>query len=521
MARILIITSRLAEPIVRSALSRARTKHSVDVLVMPVQIAAFLNTNYVASYLKDLGVKNYDYILLPGLTSGSGKIVEEAIGIKTVKGPINAYDLVDILELDDLGILSPNEPADNVLADIFTERSKDMLKKLEEELVRGDSVLVGKLRVPINPPPIRVATEITEVHRLENNVLIEKVKKYIDNGADIVVLGFEALNPHPDEVVRAIKVIKKEFDIPVAVDTSIPSELNVSLRHGVDMIINIDLTNIDKIDYIDKDIAVVVIPMDPSTNSIPSNPEDRVEILEKTVNTVKSRGFEKIFADAILEPFLRTFSSLLAFYMFKRRNPSIPMFAGIGNVTELIDVDSVGVNASMVMLCQEIGVSIVLTVEKSVKAQGSTLETKIASQMASLAYIKNSPPKNLGLSLLILKDKKRYEEEFVEKPDIVAEAYEEEKPYTLDPLGVFKIRVNHDLGYIEALYIGKKGRILIKGRTAKAIQNKILELGLVSQLSHAMYLGRELMKAEIALQLSKNYVQEMPLFTKPRFIKIY
>jgi dihydropteroate synthase-like protein len=520
MARILIVTSRLAEPIVRSALSRVRTKHSVDVLVMPVQVAAFLNTNYVASYLKDLGVKNYDYILLPGLVSGSGKIVEEVVGIKTVKGPVNAYDLVDVLELDDLSILSSDEPADNVLVSIFIERGKEMLKRLEEKLVYGGSVLVGKLRVPINPPPIRVATEITEVHRLENNVLIEKVKKYIDNGADIVVLGFEALNPHPDEVVRAIKVIKKEFDIPVAVDTPIPSELNASLRHGVDMAVNIDLTNIDKIGYVDKDVAVVVIPTDPSTNSIPSNPMDRVEILEKTVNTVRSRGFEKMFADAILEPFLRTFSSLLAFYMFKRRNPSTPMFAGIGNVTELIDVDSVGINASMVMLCQEIGISIVLTVEKSVKAQGSTLETKIASQMASLAYVKNSHPKNLGLSLLILKDKRRYGEEFIEKPDVIVEAIEEDKPYILDPLGVFKIRVDHNLGCIEALYIGKKGRILIRGRTAKSIQNKILELGLVSQLSHAIYLGRELIKAEIALQLGKNYIQEMSLFTKPRFIKI-
>jgi dihydropteroate synthase-like protein len=172
------------------------------------------------------------------------------------------------------------------------------------------------------------------------------------------------------------------------------------------------------------------------------------------------------------------------------------------------------------MILQEIGASVVLVVEKSVKAQGSTLETKIASQMATLAYFKNSPPKNLGISLLILKDKKRYDIEFEREYDILIEAIEEEKPYTLDPLGVFKIRVNHELKYIEALYIGKKGRILIRGKSAKAIQNKILELGLISQLSHAMYLGREIAKAEIALQLGKNYVQEKSVFTKPKYIKL-
>jgi len=120
----------------------------------------------------------------------------------------------------------------------------------------------------------------------------------------------------------------------------------------------------------------------------------------------------------------------------------------------------------------------------------------------------------------MLKDKKRYDEETDEEYDTVIYAVGEEKPYTLDPVGVFKIRVNHKLECIEALYIGRKGRILIRGRSARAIQHEILERGLVSQLSHAMYLGRELAKAEIALQLGKNYVQEKPLFSKPKYIKI-
>jgi dihydropteroate synthase-like protein len=520
LARVLIITGRLAEPIIRRVLAESRVKHDVDVLVTPVQIAAFLTTEYIARYLKELNVKGYDYILIPGLARGSGRVIEEVIGIKTVKGPVNAYDLAEVLKLDDLGVLSPDIPADEVIGGIIEERNREILRFFENSLTNENSILVGKLRVPLTPPPIRVATEITEVHLLNDEKLVETALRYLESGADILVLGFEALESHPEEVYKAVKVLKRELDVPVAVDTSIPSEISSAIKADVDMIINVDLTNIDKVEYINDEVAVVTIPRDPVSGVIPTNPDIRVMLLEKAIIAVKKKGFNKIFADAVLEPFGQFFSSLLAYSMFKQRNSQIPLFAGIGNVTELIDVDSVGVNASVVMILQEIGASVVLVVEKSVKAQGSTLETKIASQMATLAYFKNSPPKNLGISLLILKDKKRYDIEFEREYDILIEAIEEEKPYTLDPLGVFKIRVNHELKYIEALYIGKKGRILIRGKSAKAIQNKILELGLISQLSHAMYLGREIAKAEIALQLGKNYVQEKSVFTKPKYIKL-
>ena len=520
MARILIITGRLAEPIIRRVLAEARTEHEVDVLVTPVQVAAFLTSEYIARYLRERGVRGYDYILIPGLARGSGRVVEEATGIKTVKGTVNAYDLVDLLKLSDLSALSPDMPADDVISSIIEERNKEILKSFESSLTDENSLVIGKLRVPLNPPPLRVATEITETHLISEERLVEEALKYVESGADIIVLGFEALQAHPDKVYRAIRVLKSKLDVPVAVDTSIPSEIYSAIQASVDMIVNIDLININKIEHVERDIAVVTIPRDPVTSSIPREPNLRVELLEKTVNTVKSRGFEKILADAVLEPFGQFFSSLLAYYMFKQRNPRIPLFVGIGNVTELVDVDSIGVNASLVMTAQEIGASVVLVVEKSVKTVGSTLEVKIASQMATLAHHKNSPPKNLGLSLLVLKDKRRYDVEFEKDYGIVVEALEEERLYTLDPLGAFKIRVNRELNYIEALYMGKKGRILIRGKSAKAIQDKIIELELISQLSHAMYLGRELAKAEIALQLSKNYIQEKPLFIKPKYIKL-
>ncbi|MCD6341215.1 MAG: DUF4346 domain-containing protein, partial [Desulfurococcales archaeon] len=163
-----------------------------------------------------------------------------------------------------------------------------------------------------------------------------------------------------------------------------------------------------------------------------------------------------------------------------------------------------------------------LTVEKSTKAQGSTLEVATASQMASIAWVRESPPKDLGIDLLILKDKTRVAipltvDREVRVINVGGKVSEELRHTGLDPMGIFKIRVNYDDEVIEALYIGRKGRILIRGKNAKSIMNYILENKLVSKLSHAAYLGSELTKAEEALRIRKNYVQEEPLFKEKRY----
>ncbi|MCX9025622.1 MAG: DUF4346 domain-containing protein, partial [Candidatus Methanoperedens sp.] len=43
---------------------------------------------------------------------------------------------------------------------------------------------------------------------------------------------------------------------------------------------------------------------------------------------------------------------------------------------------------------------------------------------------------------------------------------------------------------------------------AKDVLETIVRLGLVSRLDHAGYLGRELMKAELALKFKRSYSQD-------------
>lgn len=58
---------------------------------------------------------------------------------------------------------------------------------------------------------------------------------------------------------------------------------------------------------------------------------------------------------------------------------------------------------------------------------------------------------------------------------------------------------------------GQEYKVVV-GNNAEEICNKLIELKLVSSLSHAMYLGRELKRAEYALKHSRDYVQDAESF---------
>ncbi len=56
--------------------------------------------------------------------------------------------------------------------------------------------------------------------------------------------------------------------------------------------------------------------------------------------------------------------------------------------------------------------------------------------------------------------------------------------------------------------------IIIKGKDVTKIYRKIVNLGLVSMLDHAAYLGSEIQKAYVALKMKKSYIQDLDLFEK-------
>ena len=55
------------------------------------------------------------------------------------------------------------------------------------------------------------------------------------------------------------------------------------------------------------------------------------------------------------------------------------------------------------------------------------------------------------------------------------------------------------------------GPLLIKGQDAESIYKALLKLGIVSELSHAFYLGKELSKAEYSLFLNSPYFEDVDI----------
>ena len=88
--------------------------------------------------------------------------------------------------------------------------------------------------------------------------------------------------------------------------------------------------------------------------------------------------------------------------------------------------------------------------------------------------------------------------------------YDDMKEFTLDPKGYFLIRVNREKQRVEVGHCGERNEVdvMVYGNTAIEIYMTIIKKGLVGDLGHAAYLGREIEKACLALKHGLKYVQD-------------
>ena len=91
------------------------------------------------------------------------------------------------------------------------------------------------------------------------------------------------------------------------------------------------------------------------------------------------------------------------------------------------------------------------------------------------------------------------------------------KTLRLDKAGFFIVLPQATTGLIICEHYENSGRLahVIEGRQAAVIAATVIEEGLVTQLDHAAYLGRELAKAEIALKTGAHYEQDAALGILP------
>lgn len=516
---VLIVTGTLAEDSVK----RYAKKSSVEthVLKLPIQVAALLKLPNIAKELQKINLKDFDTILVPGLIPGDTNIITDSVGIKTFKGPRYAADLPTVLDSLEKIELSTVTPACDLLREELQRKALQQLELVEknkEQLLKNPGNMVIK-NLPFGKDfPMRVMAEIVDAPIMTDEQLQQLAKRYVKSGAHIIDIGMIAGDPRPEQAQRAVEAVKEVVNVPVSIDTLDPVESRAAVSVGADLILSLDAGNVDEVASFASDVAVVAIPTNQRKGFFPKTVVERVTFMETIIKRARKLGVNNILADLIVEP-MNVLRSFVAFEEFAKRNPNVPLFVGATNFTELIDADSVGVNALLATLSSEVNASILLATEKSSKAKGTVRELATASKMMFLAKKRGSVPKDLGLDLLVLKDKRLRQEPYNTKMEEGAQVVfvtENVAPEVMDKKGIFKIAVDHVNGNLVALYLrddqSEKPTLVIKAKTAENVFSKIEELKLISRFDHAAYLGRELAKAEIALKTEKEYVQDRPLF---------
>ena len=466
--RLLLPTGSATAGIVR----KAALGHDAEVAVTG-EIASFLTPEQLVSLVR--GGK-YDMVLVSGMCTASFGVVERETGVPVYRGPRHAADLSLVLPLLGELELSRTVPADEFLARRKAEEAYRDLA-LKEEGASSDFIIRG---VKIGGSSrMKVLAEIMDAHRRED--LRAEVERLFSEGADLVDLGF-GFDATPGDVTRCFTVLA-DIEGPLAVDTQDPALIRAALLRA-DLVLSLHGGNIPVVGkaVAEAGAAAVVIP---GQGSLAGN----IEAAEET-------GIGAIIADPLLPPVGSGFTEALARF----RETDRPLFFGAGNVVELLDADSIGANALLAGIAMELGAAVIFTSEHSDKTRGSVAEMRRATEMMALA--RGRPyPKDLGIDLLVLKEKRRRRE-----PPLAYMGSEAALPMprevTYDPRGNFRIGIEGD--EIVAVHEG----IAIRGKRWEDVLHTLLFEGRVSRLDHAGYLGKELYKAYLAIRFGRFFEQD-------------
>ncbi len=514
---ILLVTGQLAKKIVED--QARKCKKEVKVVSLNFPVASLMRPAYILRELRPFIDKDIECIMVPGLVRGDLSIIEKELGVKVVKGPKHAYDISFVINSFDVKELSKEIPADDLIKEKIKRHVETELMKFEEDdsiLKKQGNYRIRNLKYGIDAP-VRIIAEIVDAPLLSKDELKRQIGYYVSSGADILDLGMVANENHAGELKDMINFVWHLTNIPLSIDSMEADEINEAIKAGIDMVISLDKSLLYKVTPEDK-VHYVVVPIDLSASYFPKTHRGRVEFLEEIISLAKSKGFRNIIADVILDPpFSKSLlDSFVAYKMLREKDPYLPILLGTGNITELIDADTPGMNALLTMIAYELNASFILSTEVSDKCRGVIKELSIASKMGFISRLKNTYPKGVGFDLLILRDKKLKDETPEEDIAEIIRVEDNENFHVQDPKGWFKIYVdrNNDeiIVHYKPSYRDTKSGLIIKGKSPSSIYRKIAELGLISRFEHAAYLGSELQKAYIALKLGRSYIQDSDLF---------
>ncbi len=434
--RVLFATGRLAEPALRQTLAELAPLAGIaaEVAVLPISVAALMTPRWILRHLEvPAGISK---VILPGHCRGDLSELASRYGVPVEVGPEDLRDLPRML----------GGAADRLA---------------------GYGV-----------HDIEILAEINHAPRLSLDEFLIQAERFRSQGADRIDVGCD-----PDggwlEVGRFVAEWVHERGGRASVDSFDPREVERAVLAGADLVLSVNATN--RAAAPDWGVEVVAIPDVPGT----------LEGLDATVDFLEARGV-RYRLDPILAPIGFGFAASLGRYLETRRRwPESAILMGIGNLTELTDVDSAGVNMTLIGFCEELNIRSVLTTAVVNWARSAVVEVDVARQLAYHAVTRQTLPKRVDPRLVTLRDPK--------VPEFGTLALAEMARRVRDP----NWRIYAEGGQIHAFnnvhhLVGTDPFLIFSQMD-------------VTDPAHAFYLGHELSKARTALTLDKAYRQDQAL----------
>ena len=434
------VTGKLAGASVRKIVAQAAGDlgFHYSIGVMPITVAALITPKWLLRHLRlPAGVT---HVIVPGYCESGLDALEEEFEIPIVKGPKDCREIPRL----------------------FGEQSS--VKDLTSHT-------------------IEIISEINHVPRKSIKEVVRIAKKMISDGADRIDLGCDPA----DRCLEIGDYVSAVCDLgaKVSIDSFDPLEVEDAVGAGASLVLSVNSTNRER--ALDWGCEVVVIP-------------DAVEDLRSfhdTIDYLCKLGM-KIRLDSILEPIgAGLMKSLTRYATIRSEYPDLPMMMGIGNVTELSDVDSAGVNLLLLAICEELQISSILTTEVINWARTSVRECDIARRIVHYSHVNQVPPKRLSDDLVMLRDDR-----------LMAHSLDMFRAlaHTIKDNNYRIFAQDGEIHLVSSkLWISDSDPFRLFDRLLKQEISTNVDPG------HAFYLGYEMAKANTAITLGKRYEQDRAL----------
>lgn len=438
MSHILFVTGKLAEPALRRVVGELASAGNFEysLAVLPITVAALAPTSWIATHLPP--PVNVDRAIIPGMCSGDLDVLRDAWpGVAIERGPNDLRDLPDYFG------------------------SK-----------RAASAYGGY--------DIEILAEINHAPRMTMDEIVSLAKRFQESGADVIDLGCDPGHVWTT-IGDAVRRLRDE-GLRVSVDTFDATEAAAAAKAGAELVLSVHHAN--RAAAVDWGCEVVAVP----------DVIDTLDGLDATVDFLTAKGV-RFRLDPVLSPIGFGFAAaLVRYHEVRRRYPDAAIMMGIGNVTELTDVDSAGVNVTLLGYCQELNIRSVLTTEVINWSRSSVREIDLARRLVAFAWKNRVLPKRVEPDLVVLRDPKLREHGDQALAELAANIHDK------------NFRLFAERGLIHVL----ARDLHLTGDDPFVLFAEMVKRGAIDP-AHAFYLGYEMAKAVTALTLGKNYTQDQAL----------